>query len=250
MAQVPTLPTEHRSTSLVTRTTNPLERSSRRLPNGRDTIFQNIVTRNFSTRSTRDSRPKRIFKRRRHGTTGKTRNRRLMFPWKPAGIANLHLISVYHRKRYDASERHEGGGVKKRIKRLIRWRDRSRYATRHSRKRFHDFFCDQLEKGNLVCNRKREKKITMIGGKKKKKKRKTLVVRSRCWKDITKGSLQCDDINYRGENFSRSLDTHSRIYFDFARGHVFDLFNLLLYSIFFSIIYIRCYTRDKTKINM
>lgn len=72
----------------------------------------------------------------------------------------------------------------------------------------------------------------MIGGEKKKK-RKTLVVRSRCWKDITKGSLQCDDINYRGENFSRSLDTHSRIYFDFARGHVFDLFNLLLYSIFF-----------------
>lgn len=113
VAQVPTLPTEHRSTSLVTRTTNPLERSSRRLPNGRDSIFQNIVTRNFSTRSTRDSRPKRIFKRRRHGTTGKTRNRRLIFPWKPAGIANLHLISVYHRKRYDASERHEGGGVKR-----------------------------------------------------------------------------------------------------------------------------------------
>lgn len=171
MAQVPTLPTEHRSTSLVTRTTNPLERSSRRLPNGRDTIFQNIVTRNFSTRSTRDSRPKRIFKRRRHGTTGKTRNRRLMFPWKPAGIANLHLISVYHRKRYDASERHEGGGVKKRIKRLIRWRDRSRYATRHSRKRFHDFFLRSAGEGeSCLQQKKRKKNYNDWRGEKKKKK--------------------------------------------------------------------------------
>lgn len=111
------------------------------------------------------------------------------------------------------------------------------------------FFLRSAGEGESCLQQKKRKK-NYNDWREEKKKRKTLVVRSRCWKDITKGSLQCDDINYRGENFSRSLDTHSRIYFDFARGHVFDLFNLFLYSIFFSIIYIRCYTRDKTKINM
>lgn len=59
---------------------------------------------------------------------------------------------------------------------------------------------------------------------------------------ISLRSLRCGDINYRGENFSRSLDTHSGIYFDFAAAVTYSFFLIFRSIVFFFFSFLLYYT--------
>lgn len=58
---------------------------------------------------------------------------------------------------------------------------------------------------------------------------------------ISLRSLRCGDINYRGENFSRSLDTHSGIYFDFAAAVTYSFFLISRSIVLFSFLFYYTY---------
>lgn len=83
----------------------------------------------------------------------------------------------------------------------------------------------------------------MIGLKEGKKKKK--IVEYNSGHDagrISLRSLRCGDINYRGENFSRSLDTHSGIYFDFAAAVTYSFFLIFRSIVFFFFSFLLYYT--------